>query len=58
MGVKTVSNYNDYERKEALENFPPIGETGTPLDSRHFAVLFEANNELVNMLKNIPVAKV
>lgn len=57
MGTKTVSNYNDYERKEALEHFPPLGETGTALDSKHFPILFEGDKQLKKLAGEIPFAK-
>lgn len=58
MGINTVSNFENFEKKEALKNFPPMGETGKLLDDKCFPILFEASNELGNMLKDIPVASV
>ncbi|RED47491.1 phytanoyl-CoA dioxygenase family protein [Seonamhaeicola sediminis] len=58
MGTKTLSNVDDYERKEALQNFPPLGKTGDPLDDKCFPILFDSTKELGDMLQAIPMASV
>ena len=54
MGTNTVSNFDNYERKEALKDFPPIGKTGQILDDKCFPLLFDSIKELGNLKKDIP----
>ena len=58
MGPNTLSNIGDYERLDALKNFPPMGEDGDILDNQCFPILFDGDRELGNLKKKIPMATI
>lgn len=57
MGVNTKSNIANYERIDALANFPPLGEQDQVLDNKFFPMLFDPDNELGEMKNDVPVAR-
>jgi ectoine hydroxylase-related dioxygenase (phytanoyl-CoA dioxygenase family) len=58
MDKNTLSNIDDFERKDALKNFPPMGRTGELLADKCFPVLFDADKELGALKKDIPVTTI
>lgn len=58
MDKNTLSNIDNFERKDALKNFPPMGSTGALLNDKCFPVLFDADKELGALKKDIPVTTI
>jgi ectoine hydroxylase-related dioxygenase (phytanoyl-CoA dioxygenase family) len=57
MGPKTLSGIAGFERMDALETFPPMGEDGQVLDNKFFPLLFDADKELGNLKKEVPLVE-
>ena len=58
MGVNTASNVANYERIDALKDFPPLGEQDQVLNSKFFPLLFDVDKELGHLKDKVPVAKI
>ncbi len=57
MDYQTLGNTADYERKEALKNFPDMPQDKI-LDSQLFPLLFEGDKELVGVGREIPIINI
>ena len=55
MGPKTMSGIADFERMDALKTFPPMGEDGQVLNNKFFPLLFDADKELGDLKKEVPL---
>lgn len=55
MGENTVSNLSNFDRMEALRDFPPLGNDGQKLGGSNFPLLFDMNNELKELKHKIPI---
>lgn len=54
MASNTLSNVENYERKEALHNFPRMVQDEA-LDSQFFPLLFDGDKELGTLVNSIPM---
>lgn len=58
MGLDTRSNIANYERLDALKDFPPLGVQNQVLDNKFFPLLFDMDKELGDLKNDIPIARV
>ena len=58
MGIKTKSNIANYERIDALKDFPPLGKQDQVLDNKFFPTLFNVDKELGVLKNDVPMARV
>lgn len=54
MASNTLGNVDNYERKEALHNFPLMVQDKV-LDSQYFPLLFDGDKELGALINSVPV---